>query len=170
MGRYYDMVKANYNKLRNDEAVMWGSINLMDELLEEMEKHHKERYWKILRDTHELIYGKHFNEEYAVWQVEKMHHKSPDGKEYKGEHWSTIETNDVFVRVKNKIPSEVTQWDFYVALNTQWHDYWEWAKDKFSTPEEAEMAIIDGAVKFWFLDDDWPAPDKVWCYFKMMAK
>lgn len=71
MGRYYDMVKANYNKLRNDDNVMWGSVNLMDELLEEMEKHHKERYWKILRDTHELIYGKHFNEEYAVWQVEK---------------------------------------------------------------------------------------------------
>lgn len=25
MGRYYDMVKANFNKLRNDEAVMWGA-------------------------------------------------------------------------------------------------------------------------------------------------
>lgn len=28
MGRYYDMVKANYNKLRNDESVMWGSIEM----------------------------------------------------------------------------------------------------------------------------------------------
>jgi hypothetical protein len=26
MGRYYDMVKANYNKLRNDEGVMWGRL------------------------------------------------------------------------------------------------------------------------------------------------
>ena len=27
MGRYYEMVKANYNKLRNDEGVMWGGAS-----------------------------------------------------------------------------------------------------------------------------------------------
>ena len=39
MGRYYDMVKANFNKLRNDESVMWGSIEMWDEHLEEMREH-----------------------------------------------------------------------------------------------------------------------------------
>lgn len=30
MGRYYDMVKANFGKLRNDEAAMWEHIEIMD--------------------------------------------------------------------------------------------------------------------------------------------
>lgn len=88
------MIKANFNKLRNDEGVMWGSIDLMDGLLEEMAEHHKERYWKVLRDTHELMYGKHFDKEYAEWEVEQMHHKSPDGKVYKGEHWTMEQTSE----------------------------------------------------------------------------
>ena len=170
MGRYEDMVKANYNKLRNDDNVMWASVALVDGLLEEMQKHHKERYWEILRNTHELMYGSHFNEEYAKWQVENMHHKSAEGKEYRGEHWGINEVSDVYSKFKNRIPTDITIWDFYVALNSQWHDYWEWAKDKFPTPDMAEMAIIDSAVKFWFQDDDWPSSDKVWCYFKMRAK
>ena len=40
MGRYYDMVKANYNKIRNDESVMWGSVEIIDKQLEEMMKPH----------------------------------------------------------------------------------------------------------------------------------
>ena len=36
MGKYYDMVKANYSKLRNDDNVMWGHIEMWDKHLEEM--------------------------------------------------------------------------------------------------------------------------------------
>ena len=60
MGRYYDMVKANFNKLRNDEGVMWGSIEMWDKHLEEMREHHPDKYWEMMRHTHELMYGKHF--------------------------------------------------------------------------------------------------------------
>ena len=166
MGRYYDMVKANFNKLRNDEGVMWGSIDLMDGLLEEMAEHHKERYWKVLRDTHELMYGKHFDKEYAEWQVERMHHKSPDGKVYKGEHWPMEQTSEVMQKYRGKISAEITPGDFYVALNTQWHDYICWAKEHFPNEADAENAIIEMAVRFWFMDDDWEGNDKVWVYFR----
>lgn len=83
MGRYYDMVKANFNKLRNDEGVMWASIEMWDGYLEEMHEHYPDKYWQIMRDTHELMYGKHFDQVYAEWEVAQMHHKSPDGKEHK---------------------------------------------------------------------------------------
>ena len=48
MGIYYDMVKANYNKLRNDESVMWGSIEMWDKHLEEMREHHPDKYWDMI--------------------------------------------------------------------------------------------------------------------------
>lgn len=166
MGRYYDMVKANFNKLRNDESVMWGSVGLIDGLLEEMAEHHKERYWKVLRDTHELMYGKHFDKEYAEWQVERMHHKTPDGKVYKGEHWPMEQTTAVMMKYKMELSPEITPGDFYVALNTQWHDYICWAMEHFPNEADAENAVIEMAVRFWFKDDDWEGNDKVWVYFR----
>lgn len=166
MGRYYEMVKANYNKLRNDESVMWGSIELWDRYLEDMREHHPDKYWEIMRNTHELMFGKHYNEAYAKWEVEQMHHKSPDGTIHSGEHWTKEQTNNVMMKYKAMLPAEITPCDFYVALNSQWHDYICWAKARFESDKEAEEAIIEGAVAFWFKDDDWPAHDKVWCYFR----
>lgn len=165
MGRYYDLVKANFGKLRNDEASMWKHIEIMDELLEEMAKPHKERYWEVLRDTHEVIHGKHFDREYAEWQVEQMHHKCGD-KHYKGEHWSYEQTSNVMANYRGQLPSEVTPCDFYVALNAEWHDYHCLMRKLFANEEEAEKAIIEGAVAFWFLDEDYDGNDKVWVYFR----
>lgn len=169
MGRYYDMVKANFNKLRNDDKVMWGSIELWDKHLEEMLPHHPDKYWEIMRDTHEMMYGKHFDRVYAEWQVAQMHHKCKD-KEYKGEHWSHDETTKVMQSYKSMLSPDITPCDFYVALNAQWHDYHCWMRDHFDSEEKTELAIIESAVKFWFQDDDWDGDDKVWCYFRMKAK
>lgn len=166
MGRYYDMVKTNYNKLRNDESVMWGSIEMWDKHLEEMKEHHPDKYWDMMRNTHELMYGKHFDREYAEWQVEQMHHKC-GGKVYKGEHWSHEEATAVMQKYRGTLPSEITPCDFYVALNSQWHDYHCFMKEHFESEEGVELAIIESAVGFWFKDDDYPTNDKVWCYFRM---
>ena len=165
MGRYYDMVKANYNKLRNDESVMWGSIEMWDKHLEEMKEHHPDKYWEIMRDTHEMMYGKHFDKEYAEWQVEHMHHKC-NGKEYKGEHWSYEETFNVMQKYRGVLSPEITPCDFYVALNAQWHDYQCWMHEHFESEEEVDTAIIESAVVFWFKDEDYDGNDKVWSYFR----
>lgn len=167
MGRYYDMVKANYNKLRNDDNVMWGSIEMWDKHLEEMREHHPDMYWAMMRHTHELMYGKHFDEEYGEWEVEQMHHKGKDGRVFKGERWSHDDTTAVMAKYRNVLAPEITPCDFYVALNTHWHDYICWAKEKFPTEAEAEGAIIEMAVRFWFQDEDWGDNDKVWEYFSL---
>lgn len=161
------MVKANFNKLRNDEGVMWSSIEMWDKHLEEMREHHPDMYWDMMRHTHEMMYGKHFDKEYAEWEVEKMHHKGKDGRVYKGERWSHDDTTAVMAKYRNVLPPEITPCDFYVALNTHWHDYICWAKDKFPSEAEAEGDIIEMAVRFWFMDEDWGDNDKVWEYFSL---
>lgn len=167
--RYWELIKGNIDKYKGDDAKMNKSLELVDELLEEMSHPHPERYWQFMRDTHEVFYGKHFDREYAEWQVEQMHHKCGD-KAYKGEHWTFEETTSVMQKYKPTLPPEVTACDFYVALNSQWHDYHCFIKNLFPTEEEVEKAIIESAVVFWFKDDDYPTNDKVWCYFRMKNK
>ena len=166
MGKYYDMVKANYNKLRNDDNVMWGHIEMWDKHLEDMREPQPDKYWDIMRKTHEMMYGMHFDAVYAEWQVEHMYHIGDDGREYIGEHWSLKDTTAVMQKYRARIPGEYNEYDFYVALNTHWHDTICTAKRHFSTIEEAEAYVIDEAVAVWFNDQDWPSHDKVWRYFR----
>lgn len=170
MGRYYDMVKANYNKLRNDEGVMWNSIEMWDKHLEAMREHHPDKYWEIMRTTHELMYGKHFDKMYAEWEVAQMHHTDDSGKVHKGEHWSLDQTNGVFSKYRSKIPSEYNEYDFYVALNAHYHDTVCVASRHFGSEDAVSAYIIDEAVAVWLMDEDWPHPDKVWVYFSAKNK
>lgn len=169
MCMYEQMIIDNLGKFKGDEKVMKQSVRLVSNLLEKMKEHHHEMYWEFMRDHHEIMYGKHFNRDYAEWEVAQMHHKCGD-KMCKGEHWSHEQTTDVMSSYKATLPAEITPCDFFVALNSQWHDYHCWAKEHFATEEEMELAIIEMAVVFWFKDDDWPTPDKVWSYFRMKNK
>lgn len=166
MGRYYDIVKTNYNKLRNDDKVMWASIEMWDKHLEEMREHHPDKYWEIMRDTHELMYGEHFDESYAVWQVQQMSHVGNDGKTYKGEHWSIEDTTNVMSAMRGRIPAEYNEYDVYVALNAHYHDTVNVAMKHFDSQEKTESYIIDEALAFWFNDSDWPGHNKPWAYFR----
>ena len=168
--RYWELIKSSVDNNRGDINKMWKSVELADEVFEEMREEHPERYWRLMRDTHELFYGKHFDREYAEWEVEQMHHKSKDGKVHRGEHWTMEQTTGVMQSYKAKLPAEVTPGDFYVALNTEWHDYICWAMEHYPNEGEADNAIIEMAVRFWFMDDDWESVDKVWVYFRSKNK
>lgn len=164
--RYKEIVKGNFSKMRNDESLMWASIDLVDEMLEEIKEHHPDMYWAFLRDTHELMCGKHYNEAYAKWQVDNMWHVAEDGREHKGERWSMKDAANAMTKYRGRFPNDYNEYDFYVAINAQWHDTICVAKRHFSTEEEAETYILDEAVAVWLNDSDWPANDKVWSYFR----
>lgn len=162
--KYYDIVKENAAKFRGDEKTMWASIESVSVLLEKIKEEHPDLYWSFLREQHEAMAGHHFNEPYAKWQVEQMHHKGADGVEYKGEHWNIEQTNGVLSGMRSKIPAAYNEWDFYVALNASYHDFCKAAKKHL--PEKADELIIDLSVAFWFEDEDWAGTSKVWDYFR----
>ena len=97
-------------------------------------------------------------------------HKSKDGKVHRGEHWTYEQTTEVMQSYKSKLPAEITAGDFYVALNAEWHDYICWAMEHYESEDEADNAIIEMAMRFWFLDDDWGDNAKVWEYFRKKNK
>ena len=118
------------------------------------------------------MFGKHFDKRYAKYEVDQMSHVGDDGRTYDGEHWSLEQTNSVMQKYRGKLPAEVNEYDFYVALNTHWHDTVCTARRHFSGEGDAEAYIIDEAVAVWFHDADWGDATKVWEYFsaKHMAR
>lgn len=167
---YENIIRESFAKFKGDESVMWASIKLVNNTLQKIKEENPSLYWGFMRDAHEIMQGKHYNEAYAKWEVEQMHHKSPDGTIHRGEHWTKEQTNNVMMKYKTMLPAEITPCDFYVALNSQWHDYICWAMKHFESEEDAEAAIIEGAIAFWFNDEDWTSHDKVWCYFRSKNK
>lgn len=163
---YKDFLKENYSKVRGDEAVMWKSVESVSELIEKMKDAHPQMYWSFMREQHEIVRGKHFDEAYAKYEVSQMCHKGADGKMYRGEHWSVEETNSVLSQYRSSVPSQYNEYDFYVALNAQYHDYCAWVKKHIPDKDETEV-IVSSAIAFWFNDEDWGNTSKVWDYFAM---
>lgn len=165
MANFYSMMRYYAEHGGGDKEKMWKSIEVLDEHFEHFEKAHKEDFWKLMRELHEVYAGPHFNEEFARWQVSMMHHKGADGKVYKGEHWSIEQTNAVIAKYKSVLPKETTEWDMYTVLNSGFHDKCTLFKKWFEG--EYEEKIIEDAINFYFMDEDAPE-GKVWKYFKAM--
>jgi len=159
---YEQIIKESFAKFKGDEQTMWASIKLVNDTLHKIKEENPTLYWNFMRDAHEIMQGKHYNEAYAKWEVEQMHHKSPDGKVYKGEHWSLEQTDAVMSKYRTKLPGNVNEYDFYVALNSAWHDFSCWAREKFSTDTEVEVAVVELAIAYWFNDADYEGDGKVW--------
>lgn len=164
---YAEMVRENYPRFKSNEQVMWNSICAMSKFLEEHVKPvDPASYWQIMRETYVAMRGRHFDKIFGEWQVEQMYHEGSDGKRYEGPHWNIEATNGVYQKYRSRIHADYTEWDFYVALNATYHDFC--AVMKRSNPEGYEAQIIELAVAFWFMDEDWEGHTKVWDYFAVM--
>jgi hypothetical protein len=142
----------------------WELIESMGVLFEELETEDKEKFWETMKDMHEEIKGKHFDEMYAKHEVSEMYHTKPNGTICRGEIVSIDEASMVYEKYRRSIDNEVTVWDVYVALNAQAHDYSALYHQWFSDNEVVKDKIIESAIVFWFKDED-HSKGKVWDYF-----
>lgn len=165
MGNYHKMLKHYKEKGLFSEAKMWESVESLDELLEEMEEKDPEMFWDFMREQHCIFCGPHFDERFGKWQIEQMHHKGEDGKEYKGMHWPEDDMKAVFDKYKSSLPAGTTYWDVAVAITGNWHDKACLFKKWF--PENHEEKVIEDAINFYFKDQDAPE-GKVWHYMIAM--
>lgn len=105
----------------------------------------------------------HFNESYAKYIVSKMWHKDDTGKKCMGEKYDMLGAKEVCERYRGIIPTSVTYSDVYIAINSQYHDYYCLFKKWFG--EDIDYKIIESAIRFWFKDDD-AGTSKLWNHFK----
>lgn len=107
--------------------------------------------------------SEHFNESYAKYIVSKMWHKDESGIKCIGEKYDILKAKEICERYRGIIPNSVTYADIYIAINSQYHDYYclfnRWFVD------DIDYKIIESAIKFWFKDEDCES-FKLWDYFK----
>ena len=101
------------------------------------------------------------NEEKAKSIVAKMYHCS-DGKKYIEERFDISTAKAVCEKYKKLSKYTMTYTDVYIAINCQYHSYYELFKLWFSN--NIENKIIESAIIYWFRDDDFIG-NKVHTYF-----
>lgn len=152
---YKKMIEDAKRQGKATESVMWASIDSVSELLDDIRLEHPDKYWAFLRHAHEDIYGGHYDEEFARFDIEKMHSTDAQGLKHVGAHWTKAE---VVTAMQGKvIPSDITDCDKWVAANAMWHDLRKVLNDS---------QIINVAVLFFFQDEDWGNHTKIWDYMQ----
>lgn len=101
---------------------------------------------------------RHMDEEESKELVSKMYHIE-DGRKYIGQKFDINMAKEVCERYKGYIPTSVTYCDIYIVINSHYHDYISLYKQWFG--DKADCKIIESAMIFWFMDDDYKYEDKV---------
>lgn len=129
----------------------------------------EDELWEIMKDFHEQIYGKHFIEPYAIYQVSKMYHTNSKGVSIETPMFSIDYTKKIYDKYIKALNKDITVWDVYVALNAQYHDninlYEKWFPNL--SDDEIENKIVQATITNWFEDED-ARCDKVWKYFRVI--
>lgn len=156
-----DLIKM-YEEARRagaaSENKMLESVAAMAPLLAKMMEEHPDEYWKMMRKQHEILWGPHYNEEFANHDVSKIHWTGSDGQQHHGAHWSKEQV--VNATKGMSFPSGTTDCDKYVAFNAYYAD--------MSKVVDDDTDIIKQAHAFYFSDEDAPS-GKVWRYMSAMC-
>lgn len=154
---YKSMIKSSAEK-GGDEKAMWASVDVTEEAMEYIREKDPAKYECLMRKLHESLFGKHYCEEMALHDVEKMHSLGADGTKHVGVHWTA---DQVEAATKDKtFPASTTKWDKFVGYNATWHDL----RKKFTDEQ-----ILAAAHLLWFADEDWHSDGKIWDYMGINA-
>lgn len=153
---YKEMIKSAESSGLTSEKAMWTSVNAVDGLLAELKHTDPKMYYKFMRTTHESLFGKHYDQDFAEHDVDMLHYTDSNKMARVGEHWTI---DEVVGATRNLVFSNgVTKWDKYVAFNVMYSDLCR---------EMSEPDILKVGYAFFFKDEDWSEEEpitKIWDY------
>lgn len=155
--------------IRIDSSNAWDLVCHFKEAVCENTDIDEEDLFEIMKDFHERLAGKHFNEPYAIYQVSQMYHTNNKGVKIDTPLFSIENAKKIYDRRIRPLNKDVTMWDVYVALNAQYHDNIDLYEKWFSNANDSEIEekIIEATIANWFEDED-TSSDKVWEYFRVI--
>jgi hypothetical protein len=154
---YKEMLTRAKEKGVTSEKAMWQNIDAIESLLCMVKKTDESAYYGFLRSTYASLYSNHYaTKEFAQWEIEQMHSKGLDG-----EYWSCEQAYEAVKSMGVSIPSDVTKFDLWVAMNAAKHD---WGA-KFEDAKVLEIGWM-----FYFADEDYKGSDKIFKYMSMVNK
>lgn len=101
----------------------------------------------------------------AVEMVQNMYHIE-NNRKYIGEKFNIYKAKELCQKYKNVLPKTITYIDIYLAINMHYHNYICLFKKWFSDMVDIECKIVESAIVYWFMDDDFKYEDKIQKLFK----
>lgn len=118
----------------------------------------------LYKKVYQSLKGGHFNQYFAVKQIEKMYYADSMGKHY-APYWSVEQVNQLYELHKSQI--NYPFWDFYVTMNMIMSDDYLLLKQWFPelTSEKLTEKVVESTIN-WLNDEDNPyGTEKAWGYF-----
>lgn len=164
---YYDLIKK-YGANKGEQA-MWMATKRISDYIRPMKEENPKEYWRLIKSTYADMCGKHFNQEFAKWQMEQMYYTDKDGNKHYAPYWSEEAMKQEYEKHKAKIENPVyNMYDYMVVMNMIKSDYCNLLHKWFPTATNEEMLCkINELTVNWLNDKDNPFGDgvKAWCYF-----
>ena len=142
-----------------NEKVMWESIESVSELLEEIKEAHPQIYWDFMRKQHGIMYGGHYDELFAMYDVEMLSYTDKTGAKKTGAHWTVDQIEAATAGMRH--PAGTTKWDKYVAYNAAYADLGK-------VLEEGD--VLKAGHALYFADEDWGSDTKIWDMYSCKHK
>ena len=149
-----------YGNKRDEIAVLHSMEKLATYIKDTLSE---EEYEKAAKEVYEELNGKHFDEQFAKEQVEKMYY-TYQGQTYYAPYWDEHTVERLYNQYRRQIPSQYNKWDFYVTLNMIKSDNCPLLKKWFPNEDHSDK-IVELTIN-WLNDSDNPYGDsKIWSYF-----
>lgn len=73
---------------------MWQSVDGLSDMLCVLKEEHPAMYWEFMRKQHSILYGPHYDKNFAEMDIEKIRYTGPGGEKKIGAHWSADQVED----------------------------------------------------------------------------
>lgn len=146
------------------EGMMWETLRIVSDAVEHgMGEKDKSA---LLSKIFGALSGGHYDEDHATEAVSKMYYIDNDGNKRYGPYWTIPQIQEVYEGVKDKIPEEYNEWDFFVVMQMEMSDkrmllekWWPGISGDELAEKVADLAIS------WLNDPDSPyGTRKIWGY------
>lgn len=154
---YKQMIEHARQKGVSSEAIMWESIEDIDEMLCKLKEVDPKGYWKFIRKQYKVLYKGHYDEDFAAYDLAEVYYLSKTGEKTNRPYWTIEQIEDATKSMS--FPNGTTKWDKYVAFNVFRSDTMK------SLPDDL---ALKAAHEFFFEDYDFKkdGTTKVWDYIQ----
>ena len=145
------------------ESTMWATLEIVSDAVDAMMTDSEKD--SLVRKIYGVMSGRHYNEEFAHQDIEKMYYKDRNGNKHYGPYWTDQALRSIYEKHKSEIPG-YNCWDFAVAMNMIKSDYCPLLAEWFpGDDEEMRNERIVRLALNWLQDEDNPFGNtKIWSY------
>lgn len=161
---FFELIK-NYGNGKG-EKIMWEVTKNVSDFIKPLKESNPEDYWLFIKNTFATLNGPHYNEDFAMWQINRMYYKNKNGEKITSPHYSKDKYKSVYESIKSRLNNNnYNLWDIAVTMEMVYSDnvclYMSWWDN--ITEDMLLEKVTDEVINY--LNDDDDTEGKIWNRF-----